>query len=1003
MNDILTEKEYQRFILDRLHDNEYIERDAACYDRRYAVDSELLFKFLADTQPEQMAALEKQYKDKVKETILSAYNQAVTHSSGSLILSLRHGIEISGQHLHLMYTRPATDFNKELMHRYQQNIFSVMEEVWADDKQRIDLVIFLNGIAIMSLELKCNAKGQSYQDAIYQYRHDRDPKNRLFLFKSGCIVNFAMDLEEVYMTTRIEGESAFFLPFNRGKGQGKARGAGNEINPDTGMGVGYMWQEILQKDMVLELLARFVFLSVKEKANPATGTKKKQEALIFPRYHQLECVCRLLADVGENGAGRNYLIQHSAGSGKTNSIAWLAHHLASLHNKSNQQIFDNIIIVTDRVVVDRQLQRAVLSLEHKSGMIRVMDDKCTSADLARALQGNTKIVGTTIQKFPYIVDAVKNLKDKHFAVIIDEAHSSTAGKDMSAITKALASGDSEEGDIQDIIQAEIRRNGKQDNVSFFAFTATPKPTTLLFFGRLNEHGQHEAFHLYSMKQAIEEGFILDVLSSYTTYTTLYNINKAIEDDPQYKTSEAKRKIHLYAMLHDTNIAQRIQIIVEHFRTSVMQELGGEAKAMVITGQRLEAARYKQAFDEYIERKGYSNIKTLVAFSGKVKTEEQEYTEAGLNGFSEHQTARKFDTREYQVMIVANKYQTGFDQPRLCAMYIMKKLRGVNAVQTLSRLNRICPPYDKKVFVLDFVNSYEDMEKAFAPYYETTLLANSATPQAVYAIADRIEAYHVIDPDDLEKFNSLLYGTDGKTQNIDERKRKKLLFYLERAKGKIQELELARQQELVRELKHFRRFYEFLLLVSGLEDAELHQLYRFADYLVAMLNIRHPGGGFDIRGKIKAINFANKKTGEHHKEKMTARPVIKLPEADVINLAEEKRERLSAIIQEINSRMGKSYDSDVAAKSMLQIKDILMKSEILKKAAQSNTEQDFEFSYNEAIDDALIDGLSQNQDFFGLLLNNDSLKKEVMGIFVDQVYRELRVAEHPDIAYGASLS
>lgn len=990
MNDILTEKDYQHFIMDRLVDNDYIIRTDDDYERRYAVDPELLFQFLEETSPKIMEDLRKQYKDKTKETILALFNQAVTQKNGSLLNTLKHGLDIQGKKLNLMYTKPATTFNQDLIQKYEKNIFSVAEEVCPNDEERVDLVIFLNGIAIMTFELKCNAAGQSYEDAIYQYRHDRDPKNRLFLFKAGSLVNFAMDLEQVYMTTKLAGDSTFFLPFNKGRGEGKARGAGNELNPETGMGVDYMWEKILQKDTVLELISKFIFIETKEKVDEVTGKTKKKETLIFPRYHQLDCVKKILADVKENGTSQNYLIQHSAGSGKTNSITWLAHRLASLHDNDDHQIFDNIIIVTDRVVVDRQLQKAVTSIEHKLGLIRVMDEDCTSADLANALQGNTKIIGTTIQKFPYIVDTVKNLKDKHFAVIIDEAHSSTAGKDMAAITKSLASGDGEDDDdVQNLIQNEIKRNGKQENVSFFAFTATPKSTTLLLFGRINEHGQREAFHLYSMKQAIEEGFILDVLSCYTTYQTFYKLNKAIEDDPEYKTSEAKRKIHRFAMLHDTNIEQRIQIILEHFRTSVMHELGGEAKAMVITGSRLEAVKYKQAFEAYIERKGYQNIKALVAFSGKVKDQGVEYTEASMNGFSDKYTAERFDTKEYQVLLVANKYQTGFDQPKLCAMYIMKKLNGVNAVQTLSRLNRICPPYEKKLFVLDFVNSYEDMQKAFAPYYETTLLANSITPEAIYNIEDTIDAYHVIDPDDVEKFNEILYSESGDAKKIDSKQKKKMLYYLGRAKQKIEDLDVKQQKEIAKELKHFCRFYEFLLLVSSFEDVGLHKFYRFVNYLIAMINVKHPGGGFDIKEKINAFNFANKKTGEHLDEKLVATPVVKLPASDTINLTEEKKEKLSRIIDEINSTMGKSYDNDVAVKAMLQIKDIMLKSDALKTAAKNNTEKDFEMSFDSKIDDALIEGLEQNQDFFSLLLDNDDIKKRVLGIFVNEIYKKLR--------------
>lgn len=465
MNDILSEKAYQHFIMNKLVKNGYIIRKDADYDRAFAMDRELFFRFLHDTQPDAMAALRKQYQEKTEEFIIQQFNATVTKQHGNLLHTLKYGLQFPSRHLDLMYTKPATTFNQRLLQLYGKNIFSVAEEVRADKTQRIDLVIFLNGIAIMSFELKSNAAGQSCADAIEQYQNDRDPKNRLFLFNAGCLVHFAMDLEQVYMTTKLAGESTRFLPFNKGRGQGKNSGAGNEINPQTGLGVEYMWDDILQKDTVLELLAKFLFVDAKG-------------ALIFPRYHQLDCIRRVVADVTQNGAGYKYLIQHSAGSGKTNTITWLAHRLASLHDAQNRQIFDTILIVTDRVIVDRQLQRAVQSIAHQAGLIRVMDDACSSADLADALQGNTKIIGTTIQKFPYIVDMVTHLKQKHFAVLIDEAHSSTAGKDMAAVAQSLSSGDDLEADVQDRIQSELKRRDKAKNVSFFAFTATPKPTTL---------------------------------------------------------------------------------------------------------------------------------------------------------------------------------------------------------------------------------------------------------------------------------------------------------------------------------------------------------------------------------------------------------------------------------------------------------------------------------------------------------------------------------------------
>lgn len=985
---ILSEKEYQKFLLDRLEkENGYIVRKASNFDRYFAMDRDMLFKFLNDTQAETMEYLRKIYKADLEETIVNFINTETTKARGSLIEVLKHGIEISNQKLELMYTKPATTFNPELTKKYGQNVFSVMEEVWASDKERIDVVIFLNGLAIMSFELKCNAAGQSYQDAIYQFRTDRNPKTRLFLFKAGTLVNFAMDLEEVYMTTKLDGDATFFLPFNMGNGEGVTAGAGNPIFEDK-YSVSYMWEDILKKDTVLDLISKFIFVETKEKVDELTGKTKRSENLIFPRYHQLDVIRKTLADVKENGTAQNYLIQHSAGSGKTNSIAWLAHRLTSLHDADNKIIFNNVIIVTDRVVVDRQLQKAIMGMEHKAGLIRVMDDKCNSADLAIALNSNTKIIATTIQKFPYIVDSVAGLKEKRFAVIIDEAHSSTAGKDMAAVTMTLGSGEEVDADVEDLISSEIKRNGKQANVSIFAFTATPKPTTIQLFGRLNKKGQREAFHVYSMKQAIEEGFILDVLQNYTEYSTFYRLNKEIEEDPRCKTNEAKRQIARFIELHDTNIAQRVEVIVEHFRTSVMQELGGQAKAMVITASRQGAVKYRQAFEEYINKKGYEGIHALVAFSGKVKLpdDETEYTEASMNGFPEDRLTREFDTDAYQVLLVANKYQTGFDQPKLCAMYVLKKLKGVNAVQTLSRLNRICAPYDKKTFVLDFVNTYEEIKNAFAPYYTTTLLSNSVTPSAVYDLEAKIDAYAILDPADIEAANEILYA-----RKVSGKDKQRLTFFLQKSKKLLDGFEYEEQRNCVAVMRSFVRFYEFLLQASSFEDTDLHKKYNYIAYLLAYINIKHPGGGFNLDGKIKATNFVQKKGEEHTKPKLVADPVMKLPIAEHFGLTEDKEKRLSEIIDEINSRTGKNYDNDVVVKAMLQIRDILLKSEKLKTSAKNNTQKDFEFSYFDDIDDALIEGLSQNQDFFSLMLSNDEMKREVLGIFSDEIYKSLRNA------------
>lgn len=983
MNAILSEKEYQRYVIDRLVESGYEERPATEFDRLHALNPNALMAFLEATQPDTLSALRKIYKDKTQETILSAISTAETSKSGSRLELLKHGLVIGHYHIDLMYDKPASGLNKELVKRYKQNIFTVSEEVWASDKERIDLVIFLNGIAVMAFELKCNTAGQNYGNAIKQWREERSPKTRLFLWKAGVLVCFAMDLEQVHMTTKLSGTDTFFLPFNQGSGKGINAGAGNPLCDDYS--VHYMWDDILQKDTVLEIIRRFMFIEVKKKEDPKTGKEKVTETVIFPRYHQLDVVRKILADVLENGTSRNYLLQHSAGSGKTNEIAWLSYRLASLHDALDKNVFDNIIICTDRVVVDRQLQDAVMGLEHKAGQVKVLDDTCSSADLKDALEGNTKIVATTIQKFPWVVGSVGSLKNKKFAVIIDEAHSSTAGKNMVAVTQTLAS-DEKPADytVEDEIEGQILKTGKQANVSMFAFTATPKPTTLEIFGTVNPQGQREAFHIYSMKQAIEEGFILDVLQNYVTYDTFFKLNKEIEEDPQMKTSDAKRQIARFVQLHETNIGQRVEIIVEHFRNTVMQELGGQAKAMVVTESRAGAVKYNKAFNDYIKRKGYTDIHSLVAFSGKVTVDDKEYTEHGINGFSEKRLPKEFDTDDYQVLIVADKYQTGFDQKKLCAMYILKKLHGVSVVQTLSRLNRICPPYDKKTFILDFANKYQDIEKAFSTYFTTTILSNTVTPASVYDIYRRLMGYYVIDEDDVTKFVDLLYKKDS-----TDKDRMTMIRLLQKTASTIGNRKLHTEEEakaIKQTIRHFIRCYEFLLQVTSLEDMELHKTYLYLTYLKAFLNNDQPGNGFDLKGKLQADDFMQKKAETHTAGARISNPELKLSNADRLNLTEEKVKRLSEIIAEINSRTGKSYDEDVAATALLQIRDILKKNQDLARSAKNNKIEDFKMVYDDKIDDALIEGLDQNQDFYTMLLNQPDLKHELLDMFLSDVYQ-----------------
>lgn len=987
--------DYQAYILEMLEkENSYLIRNATSFDAGFGMDVELLFDFLEATQKDELEHLEKLYKDKTRQTVLNYINNEINKKNRSLLDVLKHGVEFdNGVILNLMYRKPATKFSIKGEELYYKNILSVMEEVYHKEGERIDLVIFLNGIAIFTFELKCNTSGQTFEDAIRQYKFERDEKTRLLKFKAGCLAHFAMDLNEVYMCTKLKGKSSFFLPFNKGCGEGINSGKGNPHN-ENGINVSYMWEDILKKDTVLYLIDKIIFLQKETKKNLDTGKKQTKETLIFPRYHQFNAVRKLVNDVLENHTDKNYLIEHSAGSGKTNTIAWLAHRLSSLHDSDDNVIFDTVCIITDRIVVDRQLQSAVLALEHKPGLIKVMDDKCSSADLADALNGNTKIIVTTIHKFMYIHDLVQELSNKTFAVIIDEAHSSTAGSAMESVTYALSeskklseatpvSVEEDEPSMADLIEDEIARSGKQPNVSMIAFTATPKPTTLQLFGCLNEEGKKVAFDLYSMKQAIEEGFILDVLKNYVTYKTYFEINKAIEDDPELETIAAKRKIAKYIELHDTNIAQKVEIIIEHFKNHIMKEIDGKAKAMVITSSRQAAVKYRNEFESYISKHGYTGIRALVAFSSKVTLDGKEYTEEVMNGISEEELPAAFDTNSYQVLLVANKYQTGFDQPKLCAMYVDKKLRGVNAVQTLSRLNRICVPYDKKTFVLDFKNDYKDIQDSFAPFYTETVLAETITPSDIRTVEAQVDQYNFLDIDDINDFNEYLYQE--KRSAKDKSKMWSLLDKSLQIINKYSDLE---KLEIRATIKRFIRFYSFLIQATCFESVDLHKKYNFLTYLVKEIEVGGNGNDFDIADKITASNFHQKKTGEQTTE-IESKPEIELPKPNEVFFDEQVKKKLSEIIEEINASCNKNFDVDVVSKSALQMRDIMLKNGHLRDSARNNSLKDFRFAYFDAVQDALIEGYENNKEFYSLLLDDDERKRELMQVFLEDIYKKLR--------------
>ena len=977
--------DFQQWIIKDLKEkNGYIQRDAAQYDPRLAMDVELLWDFLMETQEETMDYLLKKLS---KETIINLINKEIV--KGGFLFALKEGVFIENKQLRLLYRKPATSFNEKAVKQYHANRLSVIEEVVYEESDRIDLVIFINGLALFAIELKFNPSGQSVQDAIKQLK-GRNAKNRLFRFEQGVLASFAVDTLEVYMTTQLKGQETYFLPFNMGKGQGIDMGSGNPHNPD-GFDTEYLWLDVMTKDSILQLIESFIFFEI-DKKNP------KKKTLIFPRYHQRRAVSRLLEDMRSNHTESNYLIQHSAGSGKTNTIAWLAHSLVSLHDEENNNIVDTVLIVTDRIVVDRQLQDAVKQIDHKNGVVKVMGDRETSSDLADAIAGNTKIIATTIHKFAQINQSdwmtVGNTANKKFAILIDEAHSSTTGSYMSSVSQVLTETDTEDRTIDEVqevtvadaIEQEIARTGKQANVSIIAFTATPKATTLQLFGTTQPDGSKAPFDVYSMKQAIEEGFILDVLNNYTTYKTYYRLNKAVEEDPELKTTIAKRKIAKFVELSDENIDQKIEIIMDHFIShDIMAELGGQGKAMIVTSGREAAVKYQLAFKKYFKEHSITSIGTMIAFSGKVNYLGSEYSESAMNGFKEDDLKDNFNTDDYQILIVANKYQTGFNQPKLVAMYVDKKLRNVAAVQTLSRLNRIFRGYNKKTFILDFKNTYDDIRAAFAPYYRETILADTITPSDILDLDRKIEEYSILDNSVVHEFNQFLYQ-----EKRSSREKQKMVALLNKGYDRIKRFVEKEQLSIIRVIRSFIRMYTFLIQATAYQNEMLHERYNYLQSLVKMIDVRLGGNDFTIADKIVVDYMKHKQTGYFTSSpELENDPELKLPKPNLTSITDEQEKRLSEILEEINEQLDLNIDPEVGISGAVSIRELLKKNARLKQSAHVNSREDFKFAFEEEIDNALTEGYSQSQDLFGALLNNETFKKRMANIFLNDVYKSLK--------------
>lgn len=936
----------------------YVRGDREVFDRVRGIDPVIFIAFVQETQPKEWEYLKGLQKDRAEEILLDDLCRALDSEHEGCLKVLRHGFKSFGESFRASYFAPASGLNPETQRLYAANRLTITRQLRYSGRHAntLDVTLSLNGIPVATAELKNPMTGQTWRDAIRQYRDDRDPLDLIFHFKKRTLVHFAVDPDEVYMTTRLSGRGTQFLPFNKGR----SAGAGNPDNPN-GYKTAYLWEEVLRRDSFLDILARFIHLQIEEKR--FQGRIIKKETMIFPRYHQLDCVRKMVADARAKGAGHNYLVQHSAGSGKSNSIAWLAHRLASLYNDRDEKVFDSIIVVTDRIVLDQQLQNTVYQVEHKQGVVQKIE--VDSNQLAEALASGVPIVITTLQKFPFVTQKIGELPKRRYAVIVDEAHSSQGGETATELKGVLGGAAikeearrkaEEEGlpDYEEEILRAIVRRGRQPNLSFFAFTATPKYKTLEVFGRPGPDGKPQPFHLYSMRQAIEEGFILDVLKNYTTYKTYYRLIKSAADDPEVDKRKAARALARFMSLHPHNIAQKTEVMVEHFRHFTMHKIGGKAKAMVVTSSRLHAVRYKQSFDRYIAEKDYKGIKTLVAFSGTVidpDVPNVEYTEVGMNqGIKEKELPERFASEEYQVLLVAEKYQTGFDQPLLHTMYVDKRLDGIQAVQTLSRLNRTCPGKED-TFILDFVNEPDQILAAFQPYYEQTLIGEQAEAKHLYDLQAKLDAQQVYHKAEIEEFARIFYKPQ-KEQNPTDHAR--MNACIDPAVTRYSQFPEESREAFRKDLVAYRNLYSFLSQVIPFQDSDLEKLYSYVRFLLTKLpkGDRGPSYNFEDEVALKYYRLQKISEGGLMLEPGTGAEIAG-PVSVGTGQAAGVKITLSQLIDILNERFGTNFKP---ADQLFfdSIREDATADPVLRQAAVANTMENFGYVFHKALEGLFID-------------------------------------------------
>jgi type I restriction enzyme R subunit len=965
------------------------------FDAKLGLDTRELFAFIELTQRPEWEGLVKAHGGDdalARQRFLQRLVQEIDERG--TIEVLRHGVRDQNVEIRLSYRKPAFGVAPELVADYDANRLTATRQLPfdPDSNKTVDLCLFLNGIPVATAELKNHLTGQNIEHAIEQYRKDRDPKN--VTLGRRALVHFAVDPDSVAMTTKLEGKSTRFLPFNLGHNLGK----GNPPNPG-GHKTSYLWERVWSRDAWLDILHRFIHVERPEKGS--VTARRAAERVIFPRYHQWDAVRKLEADAASNGAGHSYLIQHSAGSGKSNTIAWAAHRLSTLHTAEDRKVFDKVVVITDRVILDRQLQDTIFQFEHARGVVVKIDEDSTQ--LAEALAGEqARIIITTLQKFPFVIGKIGEVPARNYAVVIDEAHSSQTGEAAKDLRLALGAGEEQEltaaeaedsgllsAAIDPVEEALARsvgaRSGRQSNLSYFAFTATPKGRTLEMFGRLNPQTEkHEPFHLYSMRQAIEEGFIMDVLANYTTYQTFWKIEKATEEDPEYDAKKARRAIARFVSLHPHHLAQKAEIIVEHFREHTAREMGGLAKAMVVTSSRLHAVRYKQNIDKYIAEKGYADIKTLVAFSGKIDDGTGlPLTEANMNGFPESRTAEEFGTPEYGVLIVAEKFQTGFDQPLLHTMYVDKPLVGLAAVQTLSRLNRI-HPLKESTFILDFRNDTEDIVEAFEEFHGCTV-APPTDPNILWDTRRHLDDFDVLRADEIEAAMPALLGTGAS----DEKRSAEAYAAIGPAKARFEGPDDEQRMEFRDALTRFVRTYSFVSQIAAFTDPSLERDYVYCRALSLYLRDTATVERLDLGSEVELT---------HLRHQMTFSGTLSLT-AEVGEVRsffgegkgsqqELDMEHLSSIVEVLNQRFGTDL-TDVDKLLLDQFEESWVADGELADQARNNSIENFGLVFDRKFLQTIVTRVDANDEIYKKILDDEDFRATVGEFYLRKVYQRLR--------------